>query len=284
MYHYAKSGKRKKPRLGGLCVLLAVMLAVLLLWALVPAGEKETVTLVYRGEVRTVPVRGQTAGELLKELGLALTEEDILSLPPEEVLSSGAVLTVERHQRRQEVYTLALEPEREYRLDGTLPWGEEAVLIPGEPGELRCRAWVDYVNGVEASREITEKELLRQTQNEIVAVGSWENPTPAGAYGYLWLPEGEVLTYTHTAQVEATGFTGTDAGALADARPGTVAVDPAFIPPGSRLYIVSEDGCCYGIAQARAGSVQGRRIDLYFPTAAQRDEFGRRQCTLYFLG
>lgn len=284
MYHAAKSGKRKKPRLGGLCVVLAVVLAVLLLWALAPEEKDGEVTLVYRGAHRTVPFRGQTAGGLLEELGLALTEEDVLSLGPEEALSPGAVLTVECHQRRQEVYTLALEPEREYRLDGTLPWGQEAVLIPGEPGELRCRALVDYVNGVEVSRQIVEKELLRQTQNEIVAIGSWEDPAPAGAHGYLWLPEGEVLTYTHTAQVEATGFTGSDAGALPDARPGTAAVDPAFIPPGSRLYIVCEDGTSYGIAQARAGSLQGRRIDLYFSTQEERENFGRKNCTVYFLG
>ena len=38
MYHAAKSGKRKKPRLGGLCVVLTVVLAVLLLWALAGVG------------------------------------------------------------------------------------------------------------------------------------------------------------------------------------------------------------------------------------------------------
>lgn len=288
MYHYAKSG-RKRPRgrrLGKLCLLLALVLAALLPVALASASmeDKPEAILVFRGERRVVPAAGQPLGQLLEGVDLTVTEEDVVSLPLDAVVSPGAVVTVERHQRRQEVYTLALEPEREYQLDGTLPWGKETVLLAGEPGEMQCTAWVDYVNGVETGRQIIRKQLLYPPQNELVAIGTLEEPEPAAGNGYLWLPDGELLTYTHTASAEATGFTATDPGAPSDAGPGTVAVDPAFIPPGSRLYIVSEDGCCYGIAQARAGSVQGRRIDLYFPTAAQRDEFGRRQCTLYFLG
>lgn len=287
MYHYAKSGRKRPKRwLRKLCALLTVLLAALLAAALIPwPGEGgQEATLVFRGEERTVAASGQTVRELLEGLGLRLTQEDVVSLPLDEVLRPGAVLRVERHQRRREVYTLALEPEREYRLDSTLPWGQEAVLLAGEPGEMRCTAWVDYVNGLETGRQVIEKELLYPPQNELVAVGTWEDPAPTAGNGYLWLPEGEMLTYTHTATVEATGFTGADAGALPDAHPGTVAVDPEFIPPGTRLYIVSADGFSYGIAQARAGSVQGRRIDLYFSTPAQQAAFGRRECTVYFLG
>lgn len=287
MYHYAKSGrKRRKKSLGRLCALLAAMLAILLFWALAPAAVSGggTLTLVYRGEVRQVSIEGQTLGALLEGLGLELTQEDVCSAALDAVPAPGAVVTVERHQRRQEVYTLALEPEREYRLDSSLPWGKEAVLLDGEAGEMRCTAWVDYVNGREVSREITRKELLRPTQNELIAIGTWENPVPTAGNGYLWLPEGEMLTYTHTVAVEATGFTGSDPGAIPNACLGTVAVDPDFIAPGTRLYIVSADGVSYGVAQAQAGSVQGRRIDLYFPTQAQCDEFGRRECTVYFLG
>ena len=86
--------------------------------------------------------------------------------------------------------------------------------------------------------------------------------------------------------MEATGFTGTDAGALPDACPCTVAVDPAFITPGSRLYILADAGSwVYGIAQARASTaMEGKRVDLCFETEAEAAAFGRRSCTLYFLG
>ena len=297
MYHYAKSGKkqRRKKRLLRVCFFLAGVWAAALWWllsselellSLFPANREPEITLLYRGEQWTIPAAGQTAGELLRSLDLELTREDITSGPLDTVLSPGDSFTVEQHQSRQEVYTLAIPPETEYRPDDTLPWGEEAVLIAGVPGEMRCTAQVNYVNGVETHREVTGKQLLYPAQKELIAVGTCENPTVSAGSGYLWLPDGQLLTYTHTATLEATAFTLTDAGAMPNARPGTVAVDPDFITPGTRLYIVSADGSfLYGIAQARASTaMEGRRVDLCFETEAEAAAFGRRSCTLYFLG
>ena len=295
MYHYAKSGKRKRQRsrlLAACFVLTGLWAAALtyLAWeqGLLPRSfpaQKPMATLVYHGANLEVPA-GQTAQAALESLGLALTAEDVTSFSPDTVLSPGAAFTVERRQSRQEVYTLAIPPETEYFVDNTLPWGQEAVLVAGIPGEMRCTARVDYVNGLETHREVTDRQLLSPAQNEIIALGTREEPLVSAGSGYLWLPEGRMLTYTHTAAVEATGFTGTDAGAIPDACPGTVAVDPAFIAPGTRLCVVSADGSfLYGISQARAGeAMQGARGDLYFSTAEESAAFGRRLCTVYFLG
>lgn len=291
MYHTAKSGrKRKKRRLIRLCFLLVLLWAsalglLALSWSLPPV-QREEITLVFRGQRQQLPAAGQTAGELLQSLGLTLTEEDVPSLPLDTVLSANTVFTVERFQTRQEVYTISIPPETQYRLDDTLPFGKEAVLIEGRPGEMRCSAQVDYVNGIEARRQVTGQQLLYPAQNELIALGTQENPLPTADSGYLWLPDGRLLTYTHTAEAEATGFTSADAGAMPDVQPGTVAADPAFIAPGTRLYIMAADGShVYGIAQAQAStSMQGRRIDLCFSTREQQEEFGRRSCVIYFLG
>lgn len=293
MYHRAKSGKRhhRRNHLLKLCFFLTGLwaLALLLLAGnpsiLTLAESGGEVLLVYRGESRRVPA-GQTPAELLSRLGLTVSGEDVLSQPLDAVLTPGTRFTVERRQTRQETYTVSLPFEKEYRLDSTQPWGMETVLAEGIPGEIRCTAQVDYVNGIEVHREITQEELLRPVQNELIAVGTCENPAPTAGNGYLWLPEGQLLTYTHTATAQATGFTAADPGGIAGARPGTVAADPDFIAPGTRLYIVSADGAfVYGIAQAQASeSMEGRRIDLFFPTAEAQAEFGRRACTVYFLG
>ena len=248
-------------------------------------AQKPTAILIYHGACLEVPA-GQTAKAALESLGLVLTQEDVTSSSPDTVLSSGTVFTVELHQSRQEVYTLAIPPETEYCIDSTLPWGQEAVLVAGIPGEMRCIAQVDYVNGLETRREVTDRQLLSPAQNEIIALGTREEPMVSAGSGYIWLPGGQMLIYTHTATVEATGFTSTDAGALPDACPGTVAVDPAFITPGTRLCIVSTDGTfLYGISQARAGNgMQGSRVDLFFSTDEECAAFGRQMCTVYFLG
>ena len=295
MYHYAKSGKKKRQRrrLLAACFVLTGLWAAALTYlaaeqGLLPrsfTGQKPKATLVYHGACLEVSA-GQTAEAALGSLGLVLTREDVTSFSPDTVLSPGAVFTVELHQSRQEVYTLAIPPETEYCIDNTLPWGQEAVLVAGVPGEMQCTARVNYVNGLETHREVTDRQLLSPAQNQIIALGTREEPMVSAGSGYLWLPEGQMLTYNHTATVEATGFTGTDAGAIPDACPGTVAVDPAFIAPGTRLCIVSADGSfLYGLSQARAGeAMQGTRVDLYFSTAEESAAFGRQLCTVYFLG
>ena len=103
---------------------------------------------------------------------------------------------------------------------------------------------------------------------------------------------GEVLTYTHTMTVEATAYTKTDEGCDnwtatgTLARYGAIAVDPSVIPYGTRMYIVSWDGSVvYGYATAEdcGGAINGNRVDLYYDTYEECIQFGRRDCTIYFL-
>jgi len=184
--------------------------------------------------------------------------------------------------------------------DPTVPMGMEEVLIPGRDGELLCRADVTYINGEETKRQVTEQTVTRNPVTEIIGVGTGEGEQavdltamPVIADGYITLPSGEVLTYTDTATIRATAYTHTDAGCDmitatgTTVHWGTVAVDPRYIPYGTRMFIVSNDGeYVYGIAVAEdcGGDIKGDRMDLYMPTFEQCMQFGRRVCTLYFLG
>ena len=70
------------------------------------------------------------------------------------------------------------------------------------------------------------------------------------------------------------------------AGPGVVAVDPRVIPLGTRLYIASNDGTAdygYAIAGDTGGAIKGNRVDLFFSTAAEVRQFGRRSVTVYVL-
>ena len=176
--------------------------------------------------------------------------------------------------------------------------GTERVLTPGKNGELLRTADMTYVNGVETRRSILSETVLRKPVAEVVEVGTGEIPeeapdAPVIGDGYITLPTGEVLTYTRSDTVEATAYTHTDEGCDritatgTTVHWGTVAVDPTRIPYGTRMFIVSNDGSyVYGIATAEdcGGDIKGDRMDLYMPTYEQCREFGRRRCTLYFLG
>jgi 3D (Asp-Asp-Asp) domain-containing protein len=53
------------------------------------------------------------------------------------------------------------------------------------------------------------------------------------------------------------------------------------------MFIISNDGVyIYGVAVAEdcGGAIKGDRIDLYMPTYEDCVQFGRRTCTIYFLG
>ena len=110
-----------------------------------------------------------------------------------------------------------------------------------------------------------------------------------------------MLTYTHSDTVRATAYTHTDEGCDAFTATGTVvhwgtvAVDPRYIPYGTRMFIMASDGSyVYGIATAEdcGGDIKGDRMDLYMPTYEQCREFkeqiadpefeGYCHCMLYY--
>jgi 3D (Asp-Asp-Asp) domain-containing protein/peptidoglycan hydrolase CwlO-like protein len=59
--------------------------------------------------------------------------------------------------------------------------------------------------------------------------------------------------------------------------PGVVAVDPTVIPLGTRMFI---PGYGPGIAADTGTAIKGLRIDLWFPTLKQAQNWGRRTVTI----
>jgi peptidoglycan DL-endopeptidase CwlO len=58
---------------------------------------------------------------------------------------------------------------------------------------------------------------------------------------------------------------------------GVVAVDPAFIPLGTRMFV---PGYGEGVAADTGSAVRGAMIDVWFPTCAQAEGWGRRTVTI----
>lgn len=252
-----------------------------------------------RGEIMRVSSSGETVRELLTRLGLDITENDTVSHSLDAVVTDGMELTVTTVITREETYTAAIPHETTFCSDFSLPEGTEEVLVDGRDGELLYTAQVTYVNGQESSREILSEKQTIAPVTEIIALGAGvptapeANDMPIIQDGYIIMPSGEILTYYKTDNVTATGYTHTDAGCDmitstgTTVHYGTAAVDPRFIPYGTRMLIVSHDGeRYYGIATAEdcGGAIKRDKMDLYFPTHQECIEFGRRRCTIYFLG
>jgi len=257
------------------------------------------ITIRYHGQTMKTTTFGETAGELLLRLNLDVSGEDVVSHGMDEETYDGMELRIDRVVTETETYTATLPHETLCCSDASVPAGIQEILTEGVDGELLCTAEVTYVNGEETERTVIREKVTKGTVTEIIGIGTADplprvdpKAKPVIGDGFILLPTGEVLTYSHTAPIRATAYTHTDAGCDmitstgTTVHWGTVAVDPRYIPYGTRMFIVSNDGeVVYGIAVAEdcGGDIKGDRMDLYMPTYEQCIQFGRRICTLYFL-
>ena len=265
--------------------------------AAITIRRAQNITVQYHGQTTTTTTFGETAGELLRRLNLDVSGEDVVSHGLETETYDGMVLRIDKVQTLCQTYSTTIDHPVTRCSDATLPEGTEAVLTHGEDGEMLCTAQITYINGEEAQREVLSETVTRMPVTEVIGVGTGgkieNSDQPVIHDGYIFLPTGEVLTYTRTDTVRATAYTHTDRGCDTVTATGTtvhwgtVAVDPRYIPYGTRMFIMASDGSyVYGIATAEdcGGDIKGDRMDLYMPTYEQCMAFGRRRCTLYFLG
>lgn len=255
----------------------------------------QTIAVVYHGKTTNVTTFGETVGELLFRLNLELTGEDVVSHGMDEPTYDGMTLRIDRVVTVTETYTETMPHETCTCQDAASPEGKREILVQGIDGELLCTADITYVNGQELAKTVHSATVIKAPVTEIIGIGTGKTSgqtAPVIEDGYIRLPTGETLTYSGTDTIRATAYTHSDKGCdLTTAtgttvHQGTVAVDPRYIPYGTRMFIVSNDGeYVYGISQAEdcGGDIKGDRMDLYFPTYEACRAFGRRVCTIYYL-
>jgi len=268
----------------------------------------QMITVKEGSETLVVGSYGGTVSDVLASLDITLTESDFLSCSPDSKTYDGMVINLNRSQQDILEYEEAIPHEVTYYEDDSLEPGEEVVLVQGADGIVRIQAQVCYENGVELSREILTEQILSHPVDGIVLRGvdrSVKTQENSGKQDYnqsdtslkhldngvQYVP-GTNLVYKEVLDFQATAYycpnpewwnityTGTEA------QVGTVAVDPNFIPLGTKMYIVSADGeYIYGYCTAEdtGGAIKGKIVDLYFNTSEECWTFGRRAVKIYIL-
>lgn len=204
----------------------------------------------------------------------------------------------QRDELRQEtvVETFSVAPVQRRCISADLQAGEEVVLSPGREGITEQTVSITYRNGRKVSRRILSSHTVSQPVDALILYGVDRSASvqthpaePTATDGILLTPQGEKLSYTRVLSCTATAYScGGRIGTTAigtTARVGAVAVDPNYIPYGTKMYIVSDDGAyIYGFATAEdCGNFRGYHVDLYFNTVDECWTFGRRTCTVYIL-
>jgi len=155
-------------------------------------------------------------------------------------------------------------------LDDVLIHPGDILNVPDYDGPLTepLGPWYSCPEAAEAA-EREFQELLREKRPQPAARGATTRTMTVEATAYCPCRVCTGKGPEHPAYgITASG---------APAAPGTVAVDPAAIPLGTRMWV---EGYGEAVAADTGGMIKGRKIDVYFPTHQEAVEWGRKRVTI----
>lgn len=259
------------------------------------------------GEKKSVKTTAKTVGELLKEQGIILDEDDEVLPVADTVLSNDLTVDILRveYVTREADESVPFTSERVN--SSALQKGVEKVTQKGVNGIKTVTYKDKVVNGVVESTETVGEAITKEPVKEITKVGTLvkESTTKLGnnkiekngkPISELALPskytigENNVPTeyqYTITGRGAAYCIPGGITSTGKPVKPGYIAVNPKQIPYGTEMWIVSNDGVVYGYAiAADTGGFVNKgyfTVDLYMNSTEQCYQWGDRGVTIYVL-
>lgn len=167
--------------------------------------------------------------------------------------------------------------------DAWLARGRARVAQSGKIGKAINKYKITLVNGKVTDRKLTSTKTIIKPVNRILKIGT--GSALFASRGSKASPASNRSSVKRQITVTATGYykyvSGTGITATGrKATKGIVAVDPRFIPLGTKLYI---PGYGYAIAADTGGAIKGSKIDLCFDTYREAIRYGRRKIKISIL-
>ncbi|HBQ64107.1 MAG TPA: hypothetical protein DD727_04130 [Clostridiales bacterium] len=231
--------------------------------------------------------------EALQDSGIGYTDSDRLegALAADPVVR-GMQVKVIRVQKNILTDTEPIHKSIRFVNNYLLGKGIENMLAPGEDG-LNEKTWAVLLeDGKEKSRVLISEKVLKEPREMVIE---------RGAANTGFTNRGESFRYSEVYDMNATCYTlayeecgkypgdpgyGITASGI-PARRGIVAVNPAAIPYGTRLYIETADGSGYpdyGYAVAGdTGHLGTSQIDLFVDEQREAFIWGIRPVRVYIL-
>jgi 3D (Asp-Asp-Asp) domain-containing protein len=240
------------------------------------ACEALHVSLVVDGETRAITTPPSTVADLLSAQKVHLNEFDRCSAPLTALVGEGTLLTVTRVRSEVVLERTPLPFPVKQSYTSGLSVGNKTVNQHGKLGEHVVKYICTYKDGT-LTEKVRHGDSTTAPQPQIEVVGT--RGMTLASRGYF--------AGRRIIEMVATGYGPSGNGrwgarTASGLRPGfgVVAVDPRFIPLGTRLYI---SGYGYAVAGDTGGAIKGNRIDLGHDTNYEAMAEGRKKVRVLVL-
>lgn len=255
---------------------------------------KETVT------VNTIPA---TVGTILSKAGFTVDKDDMVEPSKNKKITKTTYIDYTDIEYVNGSYTEAIPHTMETVYSSSQLKGV-TTTVAGKDGVQQITYVEKLVNGVSAEKIVKQTLTLSAAVNGKNIVGTFVPKAPAVTtigniktistltppYNIELDANGVPVNYTKRMTVQATAYTytGHNCSTGVAPQPGYVAVNPKYIPYGTRMFIKSSDGRYiygYAVAADTGGFIKTRptNIDLFFSTKSACTAFGRRNIEVYIL-
>ncbi|WP_370514178.1 ubiquitin-like domain-containing protein [Anoxybacillus sp. PDR2] len=227
------------------------------------------------GKQQQVWATSTTVADFLKQHHITLNELDRVEPALQDQIKANMVVKVTKVQKVTDVVEEPVNFAVVTQKDASLPKGEQRVINPGQKGLLSKHYEVVLENGKEISRKLLKTETVKQSQNRVIAVGTKERPAMTSRGSSASSRELYVNATAYTAYCGGcSGRTSTGINLRANPHMKVIAVDPRVIPLGSKVYV---EGYGYAIAADTGGSINGYKIDVFFPNKSAAFRWGTKR-------
>lgn len=260
---------------------------------------------------------GGTVKELLKENDISYEKKDKIKPGLKKKVKEDMEISITKVKKEEEKEEESIPFETEEEEDSSLEKGKTETKQEGKEGTVVKTYEVTYENGKEVKRKEIDEKVVEEEQNEIIAVGTKEEPksepkkekkseeksekkseekselkaepTKSSADSSDDSSSSESSSGGKEMTMEATaygpdcsGCSGVSATGmnLKDSSAKVIAVDPSVIPLGSRVWV---EGYGEAVAGDTGGAIKGNRIDVLYPSESEAGSWGRKSVNVKVL-
>lgn len=228
-------------------------------------------------EKREIWSTSTTVADFLKSEKVSLNKLDQVSPALSNRLTKESAVTVTRVEKVTDVVEEPISYETIKRTDPSLEKGKEKIITEGQEGLISRTYELTRENGKTISKELVSEKTVQEKVDQVVAIGTKEKKATVTKVSSPSTSSSSAEEYHVTATAYTsgcngcTGKTATGINLRANPNAKVIAVDPSFIPLGTKVYV---EGYGYATAADTGGAVSGKKIDVFVPSTADAYSWG----------